>query len=390
MRQLKRKEERGYVLVMVAAGIIMIMGFGALSVDLGFLYHKRGQLQKSADLGALAGATGLISYVDDLAMVRSVALRYARANLQDNDSRESAVVDDDVVFLRDGTATTTDPNQVEVTTNRAQDHGNPVALFLGPVMGVDQSDVRATARAQVFNACTSDADCILPVSIPDKFTWNDTCEPRYANNEQMDWNSECERASIQVIGYSQADMGTRITIKMGDPHIALAPSQFAPIQLPPENKGFPQPGAATFRARIQDTCYGDSGITLEPGDLLRTQTGNMMGPARQGFNYLINQDRGAYWDDATNSIRGSSYPDPMASPRVKIMPFYDPLSAYSTPGHSGPPLVVNQLGAIFIEGVDNQGNVTARFINAIAKEPNPQTGEDCLLRSVALVRDSSR
>ena len=46
-------------------------------------------------------------------------------------------------------------------------------LFLGPVLGLDASDVSATARAEIF--CSTTSRCIKPWSVPAKFTWNDTC-----------------------------------------------------------------------------------------------------------------------------------------------------------------------------------------------------------------------
>jgi hypothetical protein len=381
-KQESRNSEKGYVLIMVAAGIVMIMGLGALSVDMGFLYHKRGQLQKSADLGALAGATAMVSYGSDTAQIKSVAMEYAQANLQDNDSPSLAVVESDITFPN--------PDEIEVVVHRTEGHGNPVALFLGPALGLNQSDVTATARAAVFAVCDStdgDPNCILPMAVPDKFEWDDFCDDKNKNigNNIMDVDSDCEVASIEFIGYTNEDMGnTVVTIKIGDPHNAISPGLFAPVTLPPISKGDPIPGANIYRNRIQNYC--DDRYSVEPGDELLVEPGNMIGPTKQGIDWVIAQDPGAYWDTTTNSIKGSIASDPMASPRVRIMAFYDP----TRPPNSGRNTVfVSQLGAMFIEGVDNQGNVTARYINAMATNPT-HADEDCVLRSVSLVRDSSR
>ncbi|MGD9704273.1 MAG: pilus assembly protein TadG-related protein [Acidimicrobiia bacterium] len=49
-------DDDGVVLVWVAIMIVVLLGFGALVLDLGALYHERRQLQNGADAGALAVA----------------------------------------------------------------------------------------------------------------------------------------------------------------------------------------------------------------------------------------------------------------------------------------------------------------------------------------------
>jgi len=48
---------RGQVLVLVALAIFVLLGFAALGIDVGFMYSVRHELQRSADAGALAGAS---------------------------------------------------------------------------------------------------------------------------------------------------------------------------------------------------------------------------------------------------------------------------------------------------------------------------------------------
>lgn len=49
-------DESGAALILVAAGIFALVGFGALSVDVGYLYSAQRELQASANAAALAGA----------------------------------------------------------------------------------------------------------------------------------------------------------------------------------------------------------------------------------------------------------------------------------------------------------------------------------------------
>jgi len=48
--------EKGVSLVLLALGIVVIFGFGALAIDIGHLYNVKNQLQVAADAAALAGA----------------------------------------------------------------------------------------------------------------------------------------------------------------------------------------------------------------------------------------------------------------------------------------------------------------------------------------------
>jgi uncharacterized membrane protein len=54
------KNNRGQVLVIVAVLLLFIMlGFGALAVDIGYFYHVKNELQVAADAAASAGAIDL-------------------------------------------------------------------------------------------------------------------------------------------------------------------------------------------------------------------------------------------------------------------------------------------------------------------------------------------
>lgn len=55
----KKINNKGVVVVYVAIGIIVLIGFVGLAVDLGYMYVVKGQLQNAADAAALAGAAKL-------------------------------------------------------------------------------------------------------------------------------------------------------------------------------------------------------------------------------------------------------------------------------------------------------------------------------------------
>ena len=51
-----RKKQEGFVLIVVAAILVALIGFVALGVDVGALYSARTSAQEIADAAALAGA----------------------------------------------------------------------------------------------------------------------------------------------------------------------------------------------------------------------------------------------------------------------------------------------------------------------------------------------
>lgn len=378
-------QEHGSMTVIMGLSLAVVMGFAAFAVDLGYLYVKKSQLQQAADNAAMAGASALVSQRGDLAAVRAVVLDYARSNLDDMDVPTSAVTDGDISFHTQG-ALGAAPDQVEVTVRRTLERTNPVSLFFARVLGADNADLMATARAGVVPVCSS--RCVKPFIIPAKFDWDDEATgsgSKYSNNGKLDVDSPEEMASVNVTGYGEEDVGTPVILKYGDPGDTMVPSQYSPVDFPPVNKGVPVTGASEYRANIGG-CDGSNFTLVELGDELYLEPGNMTGPTNQGLKDLLDEDPFAYWDDSTKSVQDSSFEDPLASPRVAVVAFFDP----RTPPTSGRnSLVVYQLGAVFIENQSKPGEIRARFMNAVARSPEPGEG-DCLLFIPRLALDSSR
>jgi Flp pilus assembly protein TadG len=74
-----RMADEGQALVLVAFGLMVLMLFAALGLDIGYLHYQKEQLQKAADAGAVAAATAL-SYGDDLAAITKAANNDITAN----------------------------------------------------------------------------------------------------------------------------------------------------------------------------------------------------------------------------------------------------------------------------------------------------------------------
>lgn len=344
-------------------------------------------MQTAADVGALSGATSMVAEGDDHAQLRAIISKYARRNLRDEDIPLAAVTDSDIVFMQSGAAVVDAANQVEVTVTLSQERGNALGLQFGKVFGVPSVDLSATARAGIVGMCSS--KCIKPFVVPTKFEWDDTAAPgtKYYNNGELDVESMQELATVNILGYGNEDVGTQIIIKPGDPQLAIVPGQYNLVDLPPMNKGVPVTGASAVQENIEGCTGSNSEATVEAGDELQLEPGNSKGPVAAGVKSVIDMDPYAFWDSANNAIAGSSYANPLDSPRVAIMAFYDPKQPPISGRNS---IIVYELGAFFLESVDGQGNVSARFMNTMAIDPTETSDPDCMLRTTRIMLDSSR
>lgn len=381
------KSKDGAIAIIVAISIIVLLGFGAFAVDMGFVYMKKNELQNAADAAALAGAAALVSYGDNLGQVKNVAMDYARRNFTVQNNPEDTIQIGDITFYKDYVLNSIDPNQVEATVRRIGARGNPVTLFLARALGLDVMDVTATARAEAYHPAGS--RCLKPFTVPANFTWDDA-----NGNKVCDLHPEnqSEADSIQLIEdgkYTAMHIGTQMTLKWGNRSNDITPGQYQPIAFPPVPDSLK--GADVYRENIHG-CEGSNGIAVvNPGDLIDTEPGAMMGPTKQEIQYLIDRDPGAHWVGGIGGhIEGSQYEDPLASPRIGIIVIYDPTYDTPSPGRDDP-LKVLELVGFFIEAINNQGEVTGRLMGAMAVNPGPGVGDDdSLLYAIRLIRDSTR
>jgi len=164
----RASRRRGAVTVLVAVMLTLLVGMAALTVDVGHLYVVKAELQRSADVAALAGAS---AFADDAlwasvasedseygdALITAAAVNRAGELAADNPARGVAPIlgTEDLLVGRfnfdDPTGALTGgggPNAIQVWTRFTQDSANgPVANFFGGVFGFARTDVSATAIA---------------------------------------------------------------------------------------------------------------------------------------------------------------------------------------------------------------------------------------------------
>ena len=328
--------KRGSTIIMVCVTLTVLFGFAVLAIDGAILMTAKTQLQSAADAAALAGASGLLTGSQDTAVDRAINFASYNKAVEENQTP---------VVINSGDVSFPESDVCRVRTHRTVATGDPLRTYFVRVIspGSTTSDMTAVAAAQAFDVCGT--KCIKPWAIPDRYNdanANGTCDPGEYDPD--------------ITGYrAPVDVGVQIVLKVGNPHQTIAPGVFFPVDYPPldNEEGIkPYTGGSWYREWISE-CEP---FMVEPGDRLQLEPGNMVGPTKQGMEALFAQDPGARWDSATQTIVNSAYG---LSPRIGIVPFFDP----TLPPHSGRNWVtVTKLGAFFIEDIDNNGDVTGRFI----------------------------
>ncbi|WP_104172060.1 pilus assembly protein TadG-related protein [Arthrobacter sp. Y81] len=134
-RSLIHDGERGAVSVLVAILLVVLLGFGAIAVDVGMLYAERTQLRNGADAAALAIAQKCAKNAADTDCSIDSALARSFANSNANDGLSNIKS----TMLDKATRTVT-------VTAGAQEKGrtpNEVSLFFARVLGMNSTEVNA-------------------------------------------------------------------------------------------------------------------------------------------------------------------------------------------------------------------------------------------------------
>jgi Flp pilus assembly protein TadG len=312
--------------VFVGLSLVALLSASMLAIDVGMLMTARSQAQNSADAGALAGATALVydSYTDrsDTGPAKTSAVDAALANRVM--SRAVSVTPADVEFLNGPGG---QPNRVRVTVSRtgANAVSTLVAASLAPFFGDHLRTVgigaTATAEASPANAMT----CVKPFTIPDRWTERQT--PPWDGMDTYDAfdnrGNPLPNGDIYIpagqpgyTGYNQeSSRGQRLEIRAATGNNITVSFYFSLSLGKP-----PITGGAEYDWNIAN-C---NRTVYHHNDLLTSEPGAMAGPTVSGARLLMDRDPGAYWDTATNRVRGSAF-GTTQSPRVFPIPLYDPI-----------------------------------------------------------------
>lgn len=255
MNKIRRfsKSQKGAVSVLVALALPVLVGAGALAVDLAYLHVVRNELQNDADAAALAGARKL--YTNGASALNwSGAANTANNAIALNRAAGHALSDGqvhtgywDTTQAATGlqglpmTPGTNDVPAVQVSLGKSEGQNQgPVRTFLASIWGVFAKPVRVTAVAGVSSPGTIEPGGLFPFAISkcmyDKF-WNMNAQPagprvdpltglvpefrigslyKYDNCESGEWTSLNTQASGANAIEKMIEDGNPISMSVGD------------------------------------------------------------------------------------------------------------------------------------------------------------------------------
>ncbi|SLK01470.1 pilus assembly protein TadG-related protein [Arthrobacter sp. P2b] len=154
LKPFKKDNQRGAAGVIVAVLVLVLIGAGALAVDLGQIYGERAQLQNGADAAALAVARSCYEDSCTQASADLIASELANKNALDGGSALSAPVD-----------LSTD-KEVTVRTSTRQGEAGPGFLnkLFASALNAPPVTVGAKATARIFFPSSSSG---FPLAISD-------------------------------------------------------------------------------------------------------------------------------------------------------------------------------------------------------------------------------
>lgn len=361
-------EERGVALIVAAGSMIALTSAVALAVDVGMLTVARTEAQSAADGAALAGASALIESPDNASYARALAIRYAGDNSIRGDA--AAVLPGDINV--DLAART-----VSVDVIRSDDRGNALGTYFARIFGVNTVDITATATARASDA--GGINCLLPLVVPDRWAegggpGNDPDEFNPDDGDSyipwMDASTDPPTYNTDSFtGYTSDDIGTQITLKSNTGNGDYNPSWYYPWAPPG------QAGGSDYRTNIR-SCV-DPTISYHVGMDVDTEPGNMVGPTKQGFGDLIDQDPNAAWNEQmacvtdAADVLSNDGSDCRSSPRVRPVPMFDPTNG---PANGRDGFTFTNFAGIFVEGIQGN-NIIGRWIGYRGLDPaSPNTG----------------
>ena len=131
--------ERGQILAVVALALVALLGVAAFSIDVGYAYYAKRQLQSATDAAALAGAQDLPNATTAIATATNYAQDNTPANLSFNFTYTTTCTA--TAILATGCVATVNPNQLTVAGTASTN------TWFAKIFGINHFDVSTHANA---------------------------------------------------------------------------------------------------------------------------------------------------------------------------------------------------------------------------------------------------
>ena len=343
MKEAEPEGQKGFVLVVVAIVLIILVGFVALGVDTGALYSARTSAQEVADAAALAGA---FTYINDPANPSpgTLATDNALQVALNNTILGKPIASGDVTITPDV------PNRrVTVVVNSAQP-----TYFARAIWG-STANISASATAEAALNSTG-SGCVRPWFIPNTiFASTGPCAACANANELL---VNTTTGQITPFALTKVDGSDQFTLKPQAPQGAIAPGQFYAIDIPNDLNGDDYENNISTCTNGLVRCFNTYSVL----------TGNRVGPTKHGVEDLIGDPPRFEWVSAGHYKRMSDNKIFDMSENVVIAPIWDPCSltgfcpSADFPQGTNVSLKVIGFAIIFLEGIQGD-DVVARLIN---------------------------
>jgi Flp pilus assembly protein TadG len=408
------KSERGVTLLIMAITIFLTLGMAALAIDYGMIKTAKAEAQRAMDSAALAGASAF--QVSDPAVNKdSLAIARAKEFARKHTVYGRAITDAEVQVFPDADP---GPDTVGVTWARPD-----LRLWFASMFGSTTMGLTAHATAQAAESGT--ATCLKPVGLPDMWNNLNNVTTAQGNGTQVEdrngnhvWdapddngNGIVDPGEMEPWTFNTGDVydppttgyGTAFRDPYGSGYTAKTQDYGRQVLLQTFDQNADRLVSSYFRtwADNSQTRGVDSlaaGIRgdrcLEASVGVEYDQGNgAKNPLQLAWEDVINRDASAHWDDASNTVVGSSFGANWLSqsPRVVVVGLYPPSFANSP--ESNPIEFVN-FGKIWIDqrpcsGADGLGNcknpITARFLGYVeGGTGGPTTGS--LIKNLVLIK----
>ena len=283
---------KGQALIVVIAAIPAVLGALTLVVDVGNAYFNKLEMQTASDSAVLAGGLYLPSEPSE-------AISFARQIANTNGLSNSDI-----------TSITVTPDDKEVIISASRS----LPCYLCAVLGESQAHAQAVSGGSPGPGAglnTTATSGIVPIRAA---------------------------AGVVPIGVdyrTSLNYGQKVVLKQGQ----VGAGNWGPLALGAS-------GADTYRTNIEN---GYSGV-VTVGDSLNTETGNVVGPTGQAFNYRLSIG-------TTNFPSGTFQTHDLNDPRVMLIPLVD---FSNINGNSQVPL--KGFAMMWTVSEDQQGNITCYFV----------------------------
>jgi hypothetical protein len=372
------RNERGGVLALVVASLVILLGLVAFAVDLGIMYTARAEAQRAADSGAHAGAGVFLLAPSNWTSARTQARDFAESNPVRWAALE--VLDEDIDVIPDS-------QKVRVRVHRREDRGTAIPTLFARILGIETVNVGAVAAAQSWPS--DGTDCMLPFAIPDR--WDVFENGQYRPSRSGDvydpdrgdryYSPAAPREDGYYTGYGRNSIGESFLLKPKSPAGSPQPEWYYPIRLDDAQ------GADDYRDAVADCWQPGNEVVL--GDQVVSEPGNMSGPTRQGFLDIMDdpEEANIYWDEACGCPRNQEgNMVGTSSRRVRPLVMFHPEDWEDI--HLGAmPVPVRNFAGVFIDRVDPNGDVWIRWMQytTVRSAANWEPDNGSLLRSLRIV-----